>query len=39
LKAINDLLGQVDQLAQQFFSGNLSQAFCERRCASALTQP
>ena len=27
LKAINDVLGQVDTLANQFFSGNLAQAF------------
>jgi len=32
LKAIHDLLGQVDQLAQQFFSGNLA-GVCERRRA------
>jgi hypothetical protein len=27
LKAINDVLGQVSQVASQFFSGNVSQAF------------
>lgn len=33
LKAINDVLGQVSQVASQFFSGNVSQAFSS---ASAL---